>query len=154
MDGPGRPGARLLEIRETAPGVYEARLEVGGRVLTVRARLVGDVLETPYGSYHLPSLLSRGHAAGAQRGRRREEWLVQLDAGGVLRAKLPVKVVEVRVRPGDRVEEGQVIVILETMKMVNEVHSPCRGVVEEVAEPGRGLARGEPLARIKCLGEG
>jgi len=151
MDGHGRPGgARLLELRETAPGLYEARLEIGGRIVTVQARLVGDVLETPYGSYHLASLRrSAAHRGQWARGRR-GDWLVSVDESGAIRARLPVKVVEARVRAGDRVTEGQVIALLETMKMVNEVHAPCHGVVEEIAEAGQGVDRGGVVARIRC----
>ena len=42
------------------------------------------------------------------------------------------KVVEVRVAPGDEVEEGQVLFVLESMKMQIEVASPAAGVVREV----------------------
>jgi len=153
MDGHGRlGGAKLLELRELAPGLYEARLELGGRIVTVQARLVGDVIETPYGSYHVASLKHRAlHSSRA--GSRREGWLVSVEASGAIRARLPVKVVETRVKRGDRVSEGQVIILLETMKMVNEVHAPCHGVVEEIAEPGQGLDKGGLIARIKCLEE-
>jgi len=34
--------------------------------------------------------------------------------------------------------------------MVNEVHAPCHGVVEEIAEAGQGVDRGGVVARIRC----
>jgi acetyl/propionyl-CoA carboxylase alpha subunit len=47
-------------------------------------------------------------------------------------APLAGKVVEVRVVPGDEVEEGQALFVLESMKMQIEVASPLTGVVREV----------------------
>jgi glutaconyl-CoA/methylmalonyl-CoA decarboxylase subunit gamma len=45
---------------------------------------------------------------------------------------MPGKVIEVRVREGQAVEPGEVLLILEAMKMRNEVTSPIRGTVRTV----------------------
>lgn len=42
---------------------------------------------------------------------------------------MPGKVIEVRVREGDRVRKGDVLLVLEAMKMRNELTSPADGVV-------------------------
>jgi propionyl-CoA carboxylase alpha chain len=52
-------------------------------------------------------------------------------AGGQT-APMPGKVVAVRVAAGDEVEPGQVLVVLEAMKMEHQVTAPERGVVSEV----------------------
>ena len=70
--------------------------------------------------------------------------------GGEVRARLPVRVVEARRSPGERVEEGEPILVVETMKMLNEVYAPCSGVVAEVAAAGSGVPAGGLLARIRC----
>jgi propionyl-CoA carboxylase alpha chain len=52
-------------------------------------------------------------------------------------APVPGLVVEVLVREGDRVEEGEIVVRLEAMKMLHEISSPFSGLVVEVlAIPG------------------
>jgi biotin carboxyl carrier protein len=48
-------------------------------------------------------------------------------------AEMPGKVVKVHLAPGDAVAEGQGVVIVEAMKMENEIPAPISGVVREVA---------------------
>ena len=45
---------------------------------------------------------------------------------------IPGKIVTLEVAPGDLVNEGQVILILEAMKMQNEVTAPVTGTVSAV----------------------
>jgi biotin carboxyl carrier protein len=47
-------------------------------------------------------------------------------------APMPGKVVRVLVKVGDAVEEGQGVVVVEAMKMQNEMKSPKAGTVAEV----------------------
>lgn len=61
-------------------------------------------------------------------------------------APLPGLVLDVKVVPGQPVEEGQVLVILEAMKMENEITADQAGVVSEVlVEKGSSVAAGDPL---------
>ena len=48
-------------------------------------------------------------------------------------AEMPGKVVKVNVAAGDSVSEGQGVVVVEAMKMENEIPSPIDGVVKELA---------------------
>jgi len=50
----------------------------------------------------------------------------------VIRCPMPGQVVEVRVKPGERVYKGQEVAILESMKMESGVASPRDGIVDEV----------------------
>ncbi len=64
-------------------------------------------------------------------------------------APMPGLVVKVLVAPGDVVEAGQGVLILEAMKMENELRSPRAGVVRQVsAVPGQTVAQGELLIRV------
>jgi biotin carboxyl carrier protein len=47
-------------------------------------------------------------------------------------APVPGKIVNVMVSAGDKVEEGTPVVILEAMKMENELHAPKKGTVTAV----------------------
>ena len=56
------------------------------------------------------------------------------------------------VRPGDRVEKGQVLCILEAMKMMNEVVSEYEGTVEAIlVENEQMIEYGQPLFKIKTV---
>jgi biotin carboxyl carrier protein len=69
--------------------------------------------------------------------------------GGVS-AQIAGKVLSIKVKVGDTVARGDVLLTLEAMKMENEIKSPADGVVKElpVAEGAR-VAEGETLAVIE-----
>ena len=53
-------------------------------------------------------------------------------AGEQVTAPMPGNILKVNVNVGDRVTEGQVLVILEAMKMENEIMAPKSGTVAQV----------------------
>ncbi len=63
---------------------------------------------------------------------------------------MPGKVIEVRVRAGDRVKRGDILLVLEAMKMRNEVPSPADGVVGDVTvAPGSSARAKEPMLFVR-----
>ncbi len=70
----------------------------------------------------------------------------QLDSasGGIL-APMPGKIVDVLVKPGDNVAAGDVVLILEAMKMENELCAINKGVVKEVLVQKGDAAQGGQL---------
>ena len=55
-------------------------------------------------------------------------------AGGQqIKAPMPGTILDVRVQAGQAVKKGQVLVILEAMKMENEIQAPCEGTVSSVS---------------------
>ena len=68
---------------------------------------------------------------------------------GKVTANIPGKVVTVEVSIGDEVEEGQVVMILEAMKMQNEIQAPVSGTVTEIhCEEGQSIEANVPLLVI------
>ena len=64
-------------------------------------------------------------------------------------APMPGSVLAVRVAPGEEVEAGQVLMVLEAMKMENGVPAPAAGRVERIlVEPGAQVQRGEILIEL------
>ena len=73
---------------------------------------------------------------------------------GTVSANIPGKVVTVEVSEGDSVTEGQVILILEAMKMQNEIQAPISGTVTVVhCEEGQAIEANIPLVVIEPLPE-
>ena len=54
-------------------------------------------------------------------------------AGGSIKTQMPGRVVRVLVSEGDTVEKGSPLVVVEAMKMENEIKSPRDGTVSRVA---------------------
>ncbi|HIG38107.1 MAG TPA: biotin/lipoyl-binding protein [Candidatus Poseidoniales archaeon] len=81
------------------------------------------------------------------RGRRRNR-------SGTISSSIPGKVVSLHAAVGDQVEEGEVLLILEAMKMQNEIQAPIPGTVSEVnCESGDSVEANVPLVIIEPIDE-
>lgn len=70
-------------------------------------------------------------------------------AGEAVSAPMPGTILKVNVNNGDTVKEGQVLVVLEAMKMENEIMAPKAGTVTQVAVmKGSSVDTGAPLIYI------
>jgi biotin carboxyl carrier protein len=68
----------------------------------------------------------------------------------MLRAPMPGRVVKLLVKAGDAVKAGQGVLVVEAMKMENELKAPRDGVVKQFhAAEGATVEAGEDLARIE-----
>ena len=66
-----------------------------------------------------------------------------------LTAPMPGKVSAVRVSDGQAVEKGEVLVVLEAMKMEHAVRAPRAGIVARLAaEPGKMVGLGDVLLDV------
>ena len=73
----------------------------------------------------------------------------QSGESGELFAPMPGQIVDVRVFPGDRVEDGQKLLVLEAMKTQQPFMAPFAGVVDKVfVETGDQVQEGQMLAVI------
>ncbi len=106
----------------------------------------------------------RGHWVLNRRG---EEWVVEVVdertrhirslagapegrlGGGAVKAPMPGLVVRVQVAVGDLVEPGDSLVVLEAMKMENELRAPQGGRVAAIGvEAGMAVEKGEVLVEL------
>ena len=85
---------------------------------------------------------SAGAAAGAKKGVR-------------VRAQMPGKILRIQVKQGDQVEKGQAMIVMEAMKMENEIRAAQAGTVGPIqvaegqaVETGADLCVIEPLVRV------
>jgi biotin carboxyl carrier protein len=125
-----------------SPGVYSILL--CGRSLEVRAETLADslLLHTAGREYRVeivePRSWRRSHSGGIDLAGRQQ-----------ISAPMTGKVVRVLVATGQQVETGQGLLVVEAMKMQNEIRSPKTGTVEQLlAKEGQPVNAGEILAVI------
>ncbi len=137
--------ARLVDVEGTPVSL----LTVGGRVYRVVARR-GE----GRGAYTL-SIDGRTFAVEALDERTRAIRDLSAAAGGAsgpapLVAPMPGLVVRVNVAVGDAVAAGQGLVVMEAMKMENELRAPAGGTVRAVhASPGSAVNKGTVLVELE-----
>ena len=74
---------------------------------------------------------------------------VEAEGRQQIAAPMPGKVVRLLVKAGDAVEAGQGLLVVEAMKMQNEIRSPKRGTVEHVlVAEGQAVNAGETLCVV------
>jgi biotin carboxyl carrier protein len=135
---------RALEASavEVAPGVYsiliggaslEARVEpsaMGLRVIVARHEYAATIRD--------PRQWRRDRGAAAQAEGRQQ-----------VLAPMPGKIVRVLVKAGETVQAGQGIVVVEAMKMQNEVRAPKSGILERLlVTENQAVSTGELLAVV------
>jgi biotin carboxyl carrier protein len=81
----------------------------------------------------------------ARRSRREDE----IGGGGVVKALMPGRVVRILVNKGDEVRKGAGLLILEAMKMENEIQAPADGIVDEIfVTSGQAVEAGAELVHV------
>ncbi len=72
------------------------------------------------------------------------------DGAAEIRTAMPGKVVRILVEKGASIEKGDGVLVVEAMKMQNELKSPKSGIVKDIrVEEGSTVAAGDVLAVIE-----
>ncbi len=146
-------GLELAATLTRVPGTPEVRLRIDGASAVsavdhfasgtwrvVDQGLVVDAEVVDERTRHIRSLSGAARAAGG---------------GGALKAPMPGLVVRIAVAPGDSVVAGQGLVVLEAMKMENELKAPAAGVVGAVrVAVGQAVEKGAVLLELVSAEEG
>ena len=142
-DGGGEGGARSARVHRWTPTAIDA--EIDGRRSPARVTPAGArrYVQGPGGTVAVdgvPPFVAPGAAAAT--------------SGGLV-APMPGIVLDVRCAPGDVVDAGQTLVVLEAMKMEHHVRAPAGGLVAEVrVAKGEHVQNGGVLLVLDPLGEG
>jgi biotin carboxyl carrier protein len=141
--------AHAVDVLEVEPGCFS--IIIGGQTVDVRldAGRNPDPDIHPYratlfdGAYEFGLQDPMKALLAAQGG--------ALGAGGTLSSPMPGKIVKVLVAEGQPVSEGQTLLIMEAMKMQNELRSSIEGTVEKIhVAEGATVETGANLISIKA----
>ena len=127
----------MSETRKVIVNGKEYEVELDGEGTTWKATVGGQTFEI-----EMPeaTVAAKPRRSG---GRKKKK-------SGTVSANIPGKVVTVEVEKGQAVVEGQVILILEAMKMQNEIQAPVSGTVVSVeCSEGEAIEANVPLVVIE-----
>ncbi|MFM2153672.1 MAG: hypothetical protein RL199_2107 [Pseudomonadota bacterium] len=140
---------RTIDLEPLGDGRFHVSLDGGAPRLVDAARLEGTALHLLVDGRSLEAEVSDDEGAVLVRLGDVERRLELVDerhrrlagsSGGkaatgraVLKAPMPGKVVKLLVQPGDEVAEGQGVLLIEAMKMENELRAPKAGRVSSIA---------------------
>jgi biotin carboxyl carrier protein len=129
---------------EVAPNIFSVLLSGDSHQIRIAPRPDGTLtLHTGLAEYHAEVTDPR-----SWRGRR--QGAVEAEGRQQITAPMPGKVVRLLVKQGDSVEAGQGLLVVEAMKMQNEIRSPKRGKIEKLfAQEGQPVNAGEVLLWVE-----
>ena len=139
-----RVGDRWIEADLVSIGGYvrSLRLEDGRQFSLVHHR-EGNIHEISLGGATVTVEMVDPLAA---RRKRRDD---DISASGLVKALMPGRVVRILCAKGDTVRKGAGLLILEAMKMENEIQAPADGVVDELfVTAGQTVESGAELVHI------
>ncbi|HUY26816.1 MAG TPA: biotin/lipoyl-containing protein [Candidatus Binataceae bacterium] len=132
------------DLRKVGPASFS--IIIDGRSFDLEVVRDGDaiVVAGRAGATRLTIVDAARRAARAAAKQREVSGRVEIKSG------MPGRVIAVLVAPGDEVKSGQGIVILEAMKLENELKSPKTGKVTEIrVTAGQTVEKGELLVVIE-----
>ena len=144
-------GRQVSADISTLPGSDRQHLRLDGRSLALFARRADDewLIE-------LEGRLFKVRVEDERTRHIRElaSHAMPVDTTRVLRAPMPGLIVRVDARVGQKVEEGDSLVVMEAMKMENELRADVAGTVVSVeVEPGQAVERDVVLLRLESGGD-
>lgn len=117
--------------------VYEVEVEMG------QAMLIDEYDAVAPAAPAAPAVVSAASAAPAATP------AAALASGEVVKSPMPGNILKINVAPGQKVEEGDVLIVLEAMKMENEIVATKSGTVAQIAvSKGAVVETGAPLVVI------
>jgi biotin carboxyl carrier protein len=135
--------AAQADALEIAPGIFSILLDGESHEIRVAPNPDGTL------TIHDGPNEFKAEVADPRAWRGRKHGAIEAEGRQQIVAPMPGKVVRLLVKPGDKVEAGQGVLVVEAMKMQNEVKSPKTGTVEKLlAKEGHPVNAGDTLAWI------
>jgi len=144
-----RDGLFRVVVDGTEHLVDARRLEADFHSIMIEGRSYELSIEPDGDRYHVRHGASQRTVSLTDATRRAREGLSKAHGPETVVTVMPGKVVRVLVAEGDEVEAGQGLVVVEAMKMENEIGAPRAGRVSSIeVEPGRAVEAGTTLLII------
>jgi biotin carboxyl carrier protein len=138
--------AYSVEIRKVQEDGTLKTLMINHRVCPVEVERRGDGLPVRVFLKGVPFDVEISRLAST----RFRPALPEPEVSGEVRANLPGQIVELLVSPGQSVSAGSPLVILDAMKMENELLAPKAGRIKSIAaQSGQILAKGDLILEIE-----
>jgi biotin carboxyl carrier protein len=135
------PGKKIDAV-EVSPNTYS--ILVNGRAFEAVVVPTAEGVLVRCGAYEFPALVSDPRAWRGGRGA-----LFGAEGKQQVIAPMPGKVVRILVSAGQTVENDQGLLVVEAMKMQNEIRAPKAGKIERLlVREGQAVAAGEALVTI------
>lgn len=123
---------------------YEVEVEKGEASIIRTTESANPVVQHPESAVTAQSTSVPAPASELQKSQ------VQLGDGEALKSPMPGVVLDIKVSTGTAVKRGDVLFILEAMKMENEITAPKDGVVAQIlVVKGASVSTGDVLAVIQ-----
>ena len=113
------------DAAEVSPGIYS--ILINGKSFDVRVERLGSQLRVIAGGREFSVLLQ-----DEREWRRNRAGSVEAEGRQQVLAPMPGKIVRVLVSAGDSVRAGQGLLVVEAMKMQNEIRTPKSGTIDRV----------------------
>jgi len=128
---------RIVDAHKLEADFYS--ILTGGRSYEVSVEPAGD-------GYHVRHGAARQWVSFADPSRQARATRRAAKGPQAIASDMPGRVVRILVAEGDAVEEGQGVIVVEAMKMENEITAPKAGKVTSIkVEPGQNVDGGAPL---------
>jgi biotin carboxyl carrier protein len=132
-----------MDVAQVGPNTLSILQD--GRSAEVRQERVGRTLFVFVGGVSYEVSVQDARSLATRKGATQDDTSTQM-----LTAAMPGKVMRVLAREGDEVVTGQGIIVIEAMKMQNEVRSPKNGILKKLlVQAGTNVNAGDVLAVVE-----
>lgn len=134
--------------------IKQYKITVNGKLYDVSVEEVGEILGSVQASKTISTFVNKDNANTNNNNEKqisnKPQDSIPIDENAIsIKAPMPGTILSFNVSVGDTVSEGQVLAILEAMKMENELVSPASGKVKSIhVEKGSSVVENQIILQI------
>jgi len=132
--------------------IKQYKITVNGKLYDVSVEEVGEIMGGVHASKTVSALINADNTNNNKEKQilDKPQDSIPIDENAIsVKAPMPGTILSFNVSVGDMVSEGQVVAILEAMKMENELVSPSSGKVKSIhVEKGSSVIEGQIILQI------